>query len=61
MAQPFVSGDKHEETSPMEKIRSIDLNEEALAALRKSKKVRSNTVRTSKYNLVTFVPFNLFE
>ena len=47
--------------APGQKIRSIDLSKEALTALRKSKNVRSNTVRTSKYNLLTFVPFNLFE
>jgi len=29
--------------------------------MRKSKKVRSNTVRTSKYSIITFVPYNLFE
>ena len=61
MAQPFVNDGLPTGAAPVEKIRSIDLSEEALTALRKSKKVRSNTVRTSKYNCLTFVPFNLFE
>ena len=37
------------------------MSDEGLINLRKSKKVKSNVVRTSKYNLLTFVPFNLFE
>lgn len=57
MAQPLVGKTELQSAG----IRSIDLSEEGLASLRKSKKVKSNTVRTSKYSLLTFVPFNLFE
>ena len=61
MAKPFVEDRQRDNETLNEKIRSIDLSEDALATLRKSKKVRSNTVRTSKYNVVTFLPYNLFE
>ena len=43
-----------------DKVRSMDLSEEALTEIRKSRDVRSNIVRTSKYTLLTFFPHNLF-
>ena len=43
-----------------DKVRSMDLSEEPLAELRKSRDVKSNIVRTSKYTVLTFFPHNLF-
>ena len=41
-------------------VRSMDLSDDALAELRKSRDIKSNIVRTSKYTLLTFFPHNLF-
>ena len=42
-------------------IRSIELSDRGLKDLRKRRNVKNNSVRTSKYTLLTFIPYNLFE
>ena len=54
----FGRGKKSEDEE--DNVRCMDLSEEALNELRKSRDVKSNIVRTSKYTLLTFFPHNLF-
>ena len=42
-------------------MRTIDFNEQDLKVLNRSSDVKNNTVHTSKYNMLTFLPVNLFE
>ena len=46
---------------PKDQIRVINLERGELEQQRKARHFRSNTVRTSKYTILTFIPFNLFE